>query len=209
MKNLITILLCTFMLFSCKNAEEKTADSILEKIENTVKEKANLDVNLKQPSKTAQNTTEVQINFGGKTILNKQGLKTYVTLMESGILLDISQGSNKIGLSVAGKEVFNQQPITGVFSLSSTGNNKMAVMMISGILEDGNEKKYKSFPSVYEGTLTISKLTENEIIINIDGKGGLLADMHKKENWQPITGKIICTMPSIIAHNVEKETLYY
>lgn len=208
MKKIFIPLLCFLMLLGCKKAEEKSDSPASEKEEGLAQENKKQVSKLKKNAKASENQASMLLNFGSETIINEDDFSANILLYKTAINIELRERESKILLGISGKETFAQKPIQGVFSRSSTGNHKMAILM-AYIVDKNAKGKFIACPGVYEGTLTISKLSEEEIIIEITGKGGLLKDMHNTEAWKDINAKIVCKKPRIIAQEVEKESLYY
>ncbi len=208
MKKIFIPLLCFLMLLGCKNAEEKSDSTTSEKEEGLAQENNKQKSKPKNNAKVSENQTSIQLDFGSETIINEDNFSASVLLYKTAINIELRKNDNKVLLGVSGKETFAQKPIQGVFSRSSTGNEKMAILM-AYIVDKNAKGKFIACPSVYEGTLTVSKLSEEELVLEVRGRGALLKDMHNTEAWQDINAKIICKKPRIIAQEVEKESLYY
>jgi|SRR5690606_111350 len=209
MKKLVfTFLLFGIVLTGCKQQEEKLADSILGDIEKQIEDNAEVDIDLKRPSKTKPNMALGKIVYKGETVLDKDNFRANVTITKNALLVDLSENGYVMGISVKVPDNYSQRPIKGKFSLSSSKNENFATML-TAIPEEGQKNKFREAPKVYEGELTVLKLTEEEVIVEINGTGGMLDDMHKKEKWQPITATIVCKNPNIVAVGIEKETVYF
>ncbi|MDN3724031.1 hypothetical protein QRD02_06525 [Aequorivita sp. SDUM287046] len=209
MKKLVFIfLLSGIVFFGCKQSEEKLTDSILSDIEKQIEKNADVDIDLKRPSKSKPNKATGKIVYNGETIVNKDDFQANITISKNALLVDLSHNGYVIGVSVKVPDNYEQRPLKGKFTLSSS-NNEYFATMLTGIPEEGQKNKFREAPKVYEGELTVLKLTEDEVILEIVGNGGLLVDMHKKEKWQPITVTIMCKNPNIVAVGVEKETIYF
>ena len=96
-------------------------------------------------------------------------------------------------------------PLTGNFAVSQRydGKNPVATLMYMNVTE--NNMGTSEVP--YEGEMTITKLTKNEMIFTINGKGGDITDADSPSNWKTITGKAKLTSPIIQSYGVDKNNV--
>ena len=93
-------------------------------------------------------------------------------------------------------------PLVATFSPTNEydGTTPVASFTFIQAIED-----FTTSPTPFEGSFKILKLTENEIIFEMDGKGGEAIDAENPAVWKHMTAKGVIKSPVIQTFGVEKK----
>lgn len=203
--NIYVVFWCLLFLMNCKNSEEKTMVSSNDKVEITEDNKAIKNEVSKQ---SAINSSTLKVDLSGNTIIDKNDFQANVIFLKKALSIELVEGKSTLTIIVRGNNIWEQQPIKSVFE-NSTDANQLKTIMTAGTIVENDGNDIQKIPMVFEGELTVSKLTEKEVIIKISGKGEILDYASSKEQWKPISMTIICKNPNIKISGANKETVYY
>jgi hypothetical protein len=93
-------------------------------------------------------------------------------------------------------------PLKGKFAVSNKydGINPSASVIFMNATENG----MMTSEVPYEGEITITKLTKDEVLFEIAGKGGDASDAESPSNWKAISGNGKLTNPIIMSYGIDK-----
>ena len=202
-----TITFCLFLVFfSCKDVQDKATESVT----NTVIEKTleNAGVATENIARANKNATQVSISLEDKKLFDKDVFNGIVNATERMIVfsLDSENDDAKINISFSGlKNMLEVKPISGKNEEGKLDPKDANGTVVSITMAKENEYAY----TLLEGEATISKLNQDEVIIDFSGKAGSFPDANKPENWKPIQGKIVSKYPVMNFIQIKKEDLFY
>ena len=210
MKKLI-LTLTLLSIFSCNKAKESAQDVMTNAMENAVENQTGTQVDLPDAADLDQNAgyisykSESKVYLTGKEHMqasaifqkDKDGLSIGFTLSGEG-------GNSMIAIINHIPEDFSL-PLTGKFAVSNNydGKNPVATLMYMNVTENG----MMTSEVPYEGELTITKLTKDEMTFTINGKGGDPTDAESPSNWKTITGKGKLEYPILQSFGIDKNNV--
>lgn len=195
-------------LFSCNKAKESMQDAVTGTIEKAIESKTGTQVEL--PDATDMENNGGYINFKSET-------KTYLTddeKMQASVIFQKDNDGLSIALQLtgeAGKSFMAtishipddfSLPLKGRFAVSNgyDGINPSASVIFLNATENG----MLTSEVPYEGEITITKLSKDEVKFEIAGKGGDASDAESPSNWKPISGNGKLTHPIIMSYGIDK-----
>ncbi len=198
-------------LFSCNKAKESMQDVIKSATERAIEAKTGNKINLPDVSDIENNAGFISYKSESKVYL--KGTEK----MQASAIFQKDNNGLSIGFTLSGESgnsmiaIINHVPenftlpLTGNFAVSQRydGKNPVATLMYMNVTE--NNMGTSEVP--YEGEMTITKLTKNEMIFTINGKGGDITDADSPSNWKTITGKAKLTSPIIQSYGVDKNNV--
>lgn len=151
----------------------------------------------------------------------KSSTKTYLTgeeKMTAGVIFQKENDGLAISFQLTGEDgktfvtVINHipenfsLPLEGKFAVSNAydGENPVATVMYMQV----NESGMTASEVPYEGIMRITKLTEDAIEFEIDGKGSDASDADSPSNWKPISGKGKISSPIIQSFGIDKNDVF-
>jgi hypothetical protein len=198
------ILIIALLLSGC-GAKEKASESLMESaIEKSTGQKVDMD-NIMENSQN-QSASGV-FSFDNKKILDeKTNFSGSVTILKNneGIAIGAAYGSEdgkQLMLNVTGLKEGFTLPIVAQFGNKVTEGPKAIFTVMS--LENNSNAMFET-PMPFEGTMTISTLSEKEITYEISAKGANAGQAENPSGWKPMTGKFTLKSPVVIASGIEK-----
>ena len=200
---LITVLL---VLVSCQKAKDKATESITNKVlEKTLEQVGVASENIERANK---NNAEVSINYNSVELFGSaQPFATVLNVAGKQMMVfSINSENAKINLSFSGlKDMLEHKPITGFFEKGKEEPKTANGTVVSITMAKENAFTYM----LMEGEATITKLNQDEVVVEFTGKAGTFLDANSPENWKPIQGKISSKYPVMNFIQVKKEELFY
>jgi hypothetical protein len=200
MKKLLFILLT---LTGC-GTKEKATESLIEKaIESGSGQKVDLG-NIMENSE--KQSASGQLDYNGKPIISedvKFNGSIQIIKNADGISIGATYGSDvkSMMMSISNiKEGFSL-PIVAQFNHKTEGQPKATLAIIGG--EEG--ANMFNTPMPFDGTLTITELSSDQVIFEIYAKGADAGQAENSSAWKPFRGKFTMKSPVVISVGVEKE----
>jgi hypothetical protein len=211
MKNALLMLLFVVGLAACGGGKENrgTTTNVLEKV---LEAKSGQEVDLPNVNNLDKSEARVSFNVGEKQVQTTADKLTVgvIATKEKNELQIYFQITSESGRSfMAGLTHVPENftlPLRGVFAISNAydGKNPTATLMAMSLTENGAE----NFGMPFEGTLTITELTLEKVVFNVEAKGGDPADTEKPENWKPITMNAELKFPITQTIGTTKEQIF-
>ena len=203
------LILGAFILASCGRAQDSMQDAVTATMEKAIEENVGVSVDLGDAASFRENAGSVDFIVGDKIYLqksNKLVANAIFMLEEGGLAISFQMANAKGGSLIAMINHIPRDfslPLVGKFSVSNSydGENPVASLMY---METG-EAGMMMTPMPYEGTLTITKLTEEEMEFEAVAKGGEPIDAENPANWKPIQVKGSLKMPIIQSLGIDKD----
>lgn len=206
MKKINLILVTILVFISCQNAKDKATESVTNSvIEKTLDQVGVASENIERAN---QNNTEIEISYDGENLFGKG--ENFRTIMNTAgkqmMVFSIDSEDSKINISFSGlKDMLDSKPIIG-----KNKDGKLDPKDANGTVVTITMAKENGFVyTLLDGEATISKLNQDEVVIEFSGKAGTFLDANKPENWQPIQGKVVSKYPVMNFIQVRKEELFY
>jgi hypothetical protein len=195
-------------LFSCNKAKESMQDAVTGAMEEAIESKTGTQVEL--PNASDMENNGGYINYKSET-------KTYLTndeKMQASLIFQKDNDGLSIALQLTGEagksflatisHIPNDfsLPLKGKFAVSNKydGINPSASVIFMNATENG----MMTSEVPYEGEITITKLTKDEVLFEIAGKGGDASDAESPSNWKAISGNGKLTNPIIMSYGIDK-----
>jgi preprotein translocase subunit SecD len=210
MKKLLFVL-AILSIFSCNKAKESAQDSITRAMEKAIENQTGTQVVLPDAEDIDKNAGYVTYKSETKVYLTgKEHMQASAVFQKDndglsiGFTLSGEKGNSMIAIINHVPEDFSL-PLTGKFALSNRydGKTPVATIMYMNVTENG----MMSSEVPYEGEMTITKLTKNQINFEINGKGGDPTDAESPSNWKTITGKGKLEYPIIQSFGIDKNNV--
>jgi hypothetical protein len=204
----IIFTLTILSLFSCNKAKESMQDAVTGAMEEAIENQTGTQVELPDASDMENN---------GGYINYKSETKTYLTKdekMQASLIFQKDNDGLSIALQLTGEagksflatishvpEDFSL-PLKGKFAVSNKydGINPSASVLFMNATENG----MMASEVPYEGEITITKLSKDEVEFEIAGKGGDASDAESPSNWKSILGNGKLTNPIIMSYGIDK-----
>lgn len=204
----IIFTLTILSLFSCNKAKESMQDAVTGAMEEAIENQTGTQVELPDASDMENN---------GGYINYKSETKTYLTKdekMQASLIFQKDNDGLSIALQLTGEagksflatishvpEDFSL-PLKGKFAVSNKydGINPSASVLFMNATENG----MMTSEVPYEGEITITKLSKDEVEFEIAGKGGDASDAESPSNWKSILGNGKLTNPIIMSYGIDK-----
>lgn len=204
----IIFTLTILSLFSCNKAKESMQDAVTGAMEEAIENQTGTQVELPDASDMENN---------GGYINYKSETKTYLTKdekMQASLIFQKDNDGLSIALQLTGEagksflatishvpEDFSL-PLNGKFAVSNKydGINPSASVLFMNATENG----MMASEVPYEGEITITKLSKDEVEFEIAGKGGDASDAESPSNWKSILGNGKLTNPIIMSYGIDK-----
>ncbi|WP_445710451.1 hypothetical protein [Flavobacterium sp.] len=206
MKKINLILVTILVFISCQNAKDKATESVTNSvIEKTLDQVGVASENIERAN---QNKADITITYDGETLFSKE--ENFRTIMNVAgkqmMVFSIDSEDSKINISFSGlKDMLDAKPIIG-----KNKDGKLAPKDANGTVVTIVIAKENGFAyTLLDGEATLSKLNQDEVVIEFSGKAGTFLDANKPENWKSIQGKIISKYPVMNFIQVKKEELFY
>lgn len=202
------LILMVLLLASCGRAKDGMQDMITATMEKAIEKNIGSTVDLGNAEVFRENASSISFSVGERTYLEKsQKLNALAVFMMENDGLAISfqmaneQGASLVAMVTHIPENFSL-PIIGEFNMSNSydGENPIATLMYMETSEDG----LMMTPMPFEGTLTITKLSEDEMLFVVDARGGEAIDADSPSNWKTIQVKGALTSPIVHSIGIDK-----
>lgn len=208
-KIIFTLIIIT--LFSCNKAKESMQDAVTDAMENAIERKTGAEIDLPDTS---------EMENSGAFVNYKSATKTYLTEKEKMQATVIFQKDNE-GLSIAfqmtgenGKSFVTTisyisekftLPLKAKFAISNEydGENPTASLTFMEV----NDTGMKSSEVPFEGEMMITKLSKDEVVFEINGKGSDATNIDSPSNWNAITGNGKLVHPIILSYGIDKNNI--
>ncbi|MDK2771560.1 MAG: hypothetical protein KYX68_04945 [Flavobacterium sp.] len=208
-KIIFTLIIIT--LFSCNKAKESMQDAVTDAMENAIERKTGAEIDLPDTS---------EMENSGAFVNYKSATKTYLTEKEKMQATVIFQKDNE-GLSIAfqmtgenGKSFVTTishisekftLPLKAKFAIGNEydGENPTANITFMEV----NDTGMKSSEVPFEGEMIITKLSKDEVVFEINGKGSDAMNIDSPSNWNEIKGNGKLVHPIILSYGIDKNNI--
>jgi hypothetical protein len=197
------------MLFASCGVKEKATENLIESaIEKSSGQKVDID-NIMENSQ--KQSASGNFSFDGKVIINESTNFTGSTTFQkdnNGITIGTAMGSEdgkQLLLAISNIKDNFSLPLIAKFG-NDVGESPKAICTIMSLSENTNAMFETPLP--YDGTLTITMLTESEIRFELDSKGGNATLAEKPNDWKIFTGKFTLKNPVVVASGIEKNQIF-
>lgn len=186
-------------------------DAVTDAMENAIERKTGAEIDLPDTS---------EMENSGAFVNYKSATKTYLTEKEKMQATVIFQKDNE-GLSIAfqmtgenGKSFVTTishisekftLPLKAKFAISNEydGENPTASLTFMEV----NDTGMKSSEVPFEGEMMITKLSKDEVVFEINGKGSDATNIDSPSNWNAITGNGKLVHPIILSYGIDKNNI--
>lgn len=206
MRNIYLLLTAIVWLTSCQDAKDKATESVTNSvIEKTLEQAGVASENIERAN---QNQADVDITYDGKPLFTEE--EHFKTIMNTAgkqmMVFSIDSEDSKINISFSGlQNMLDVKPIIG-----KNEKGKLEPKDANGTVVSITMAKENGFAyTLLDGVATLSKINQDEVIIEFEGKAGSFLDANTPEKWKPITGKIVSKYPVMNFIQVKKEDIYY
>lgn len=202
----LSTLLALLIVLNCQKTKEKTDEGITNSvIDKTLKQ---VNVASKNVERANKNNAEIEIIYDGKNLFDKQN--NFKTIMNTAgkqmIVFSIDSEDAKINISFKGlQDMLDTKPISGKIKEGKLNPKDANGTVVSVAIAKQNDLTY----TLLDGEATISKISDDEVVIVFSGKASTFLDANTPENWKSIQGKIISKYPVMNFIQVKKENLFY
>ena len=206
MKKINLILVTILVFISCQNAKDKATESVTNSvIEKTLDQVGVASENIERAN---QNKADIIITYDGETLFSKE--ENFRTIMNVAgkqmMVFSIDSEDSKINISFSGlKDMLDAKPIIGKNKDGKLDPKDANGTVVTIVIAKENGFAY----TLLDGQATLSKLNQDEVVIEFSGKAGTFLDANKPENWKSMQGKIISKYPVMNFIQVKKEELFY
>ena len=202
------VLLC---FLSCNSAKENAQDALSNQMEKAIEAKTGNKVDLGTAHSYENNSGSVSFVSDGQTYLKAEEKFQASAIFQKdkeGLAMSFQfTGAEGKSLLVIINHIPDDFsiPLTGKFGVSNSydGVNPVATMMLMQTSESG----VLNAPMPFEGTLTVSKLTEAEITFEVDAKGGNTTDAESPSAWKSIKVSGKMKSPIIQTSGIDKNSV--
>lgn len=203
---ILTLIILSFL--SCNKAKESMQDAVTDGMEKAIENKTGTQVELPDASDMENNGGFINYKVANKVFLKAD------EKMQATAIFNKDQEGLSIALQLTGEAGKSfmvtishipddfSLPLKGKFAVSNKydGINPSASVLFMNATENG--MMTSELP--YEGEITISKLTKDEVLFEIAAKGGDAIDAESPSNWKPIFGNGKLTNPIILSQGIDK-----
>jgi hypothetical protein len=198
-------------ILSCNKAKESANDAITNAMENAIENQTGTQIDLPDAADMDKNAGFMSYKSTTKVYLTgKEHMQASAIFQKDkdglsiGFTLSGEKGNSMIAIINHVPEDFSL-PLTGKFAVSNRydGTNPVATLMYMNVTENG----MMTSEVPYEGEMTITKLTKDEITFEINGKGGDPTDAESPSNWKAITGKGKLEYPILQSFGIDKNNV--
>ena len=207
----ILFILTLMTLFSCNKAKESMQDAVTGAMEKAIESNTGTKVELPDAEDLENNAGFVNYKSNNKVYL-KDDERMQATVIfqkeneELTIALQLTGENGKSFIATINhvSEDFSL-PLKGKFAVSNAydGVNPSATVLYMNATEGGMMTSELPF----EGEISISKLTKEEVLFEIKGKGGDASNTDSPSNWNAISGNGKLTSPIIMSYGIDKNNI--
>lgn len=206
------ILIIAISIFSCNQAKESAQDAMNSALEKAIENKTGNQVELPDAESIEKNAGYVFYKSEKQTYLDgKEKMQSSIIIEKSKdegltISFQLSGEGGKSFLATVSQIPENfSLPLTAKYALSNqyNGENPTAMIMFMNVTETG--LMISEVP--YEGELILTKLSNENVELDIKGRGGNPSDAESPSNWKNLSGKITMEYPMIQSYNIDKNNV--
>ncbi|MDD3720990.1 MAG: hypothetical protein PHW92_00685 [Lutibacter sp.] len=190
-KNLIVLIVMTFALINCKNEAQNSSNKDDDNNEVSTSSKSN---NKSDQRKVP--TGIVKVQFDGETVEFTDfdpNMTTDVTYLDNGIQFRInSKNDQSVLVNMYSPKLLKKIPITisqQTYALQGEEGFKVETQSRLEVFIPSNPPNKRDSKVLYEGTVTLSELSENKLVVTFSGTGLPIGD--SKTDFFPLEGKIV------------------
>jgi hypothetical protein len=207
----ITLILPILCFAACNGAKDTAQDALTNQMEKAIEARTGNKVDLGTADSYENNSGSLSFVSDGQTYLKSDEKFQAIAVFQKdkeglGMSFQLTGAEGK-SLLVIIKHIPEDFtiPLTGKFAVSNNydGVNPVATMMLMQTSENG----VLNSPMPFEGTLTVSKLTEAEIIFEVDAKGGHTTDAESPSAWKSIKVSGKMKSPIIQTSGIDKKAV--
>lgn len=195
--------------WGCGGAGGSAQDAMTSQIEKVIEAKTGEKVELGNAHSYANNYGSIVFAFDHKTLLGKEVKMQAVAIFQKdrdglAISFQLTGEAGRSFVAIVNHIPENfSVPLTARFAVSNKydGINPVATLMY---MEVGENAMVNS-PMLFEGTFTITKLTEKEMTFEVNAKGGTPADAESPSAWKLITSSGVLSWPIIQTMGIDKK----
>lgn len=207
----ILFTLTIISLFSCNKVKESMQDAVTGTMEKAIENQTGTQVDLPDAEDMDNNGGFVNYKSENKVYLkDDEKMQAAVIFQKDNDGLSIAfqltgeNGKSFVATVSHVPENFSL-PLKGKFAVSNAydGENPSASLIYMNVSESG----MMISESPFEGEITITKLTKDEVLFEIDGKGGDASDTDSPSNWKAISGNGKLTSPIIMSYGIDKNNV--
>lgn len=208
-KTLLTLAIIS--IFSCNKAKESAQDAITGAMEKAIENKTGTQVDLPDAEDMDNNAGLVNYKSAKKIYLDgKEKMQATAIFQKDNEGLSIAlQLTGEAGKSFIATlshvpEKFSL-PLKGKFAVSNSydGTNPVGAVMFMDVSENG----MMTSEVPYEGEISITKLSKENIEFEIQGKGSDASDADSPSNWKVISGSGKMISPIIMSYGIDKNNV--
>ena len=202
----ICLILAFSTLISCNNNKANAQDDAQNKMEKTIEDQTGTQIDIPEGDEMDNNGAFVTYKSGNNTIFDGTEKMTATVIIQKdqeGLAIAFQlagETGTSMAITVAKIPENFSLPLKSTFTKNNThdGKNPLATLIILNTTENG----MSDMP--YEGTLTITKLSEDSIEFTIEGKGGGYTEAENPSQWKIISGKVKITTPIVLSQGIDK-----
>lgn len=207
----ILFTLVIIAIFSCNKVKESMQDAVTGTMEKAIENQTGTQVDLPDAEDMENNGGFVNYKSENKVYLkDNEKMQASVIFQKENEELSIAfqltgeNGKSFVATLSHVPENFSL-PLKGKFAVSNAydGENPSASIIYMNVSESGMMTSELPF----EGEITITKLTKDEVLFEIQGKGGDASDTDSPSNWKAISGNGKLTSPIIMSYGIDKNNI--
>ena len=190
-KNMIVITLLCFAVVSCKNDAQNSPST-----EAGASEISRSSKSEKKSKEKKILTGIVEVQFDGQTVSFTdfdQNMSTDVTYLDNGIQFRINSVNNQsVLVNMYAPDFFKKIPITisqQIYALTPEEYTRIKTQSKVEVTIPSVPENKRDFKVLFEGTVTLSELSENRLVVTFSGTG--LPKGDSRDDFFPFAGKIV------------------
>lgn len=199
----IHLLLLAFLVWGCSNIEDKIAHEVGEMAAETL---IGENVEIENVANQNKNKATADLLFDGKPLMSAttEMAGTVVIVGDAMVTLSLSNDDEHflIGFTVdeADKTMLQQHPIQGTALLE---DKKGIGFSLTFARQEG------AGLSFVRGQATIDQLTDEKVVLTINGKATDLLNVTKEETFKSLTGTLTLEYPTLMFRGSDKSKYIY
>jgi hypothetical protein len=200
------IFLALSALISCNNNQANAQDNTQSNRQENSQNETDTQIDIPEGEEMDRNAAVVFYKSGNNAIFDGSEKMTATVIIQKdqeGLAIAFQlagEDGKSIATTIAKIPENFSLPLKSTFTKNNLydGKNPLASLIILATAENG----LADMP--FEGTLTITKLSEDAIEYTIEGKGGGYTDADNPSKWKNITSSVKITTPIILSQGIDK-----
>lgn len=209
MKNSLSILVMSVLIFACGAAEDAASDGVNSTLESIVKSQTGQEIDLGDAENYRETKAKISFQIAGKEQFQNETITGVIMGQkdQNGKLVTL-QYTTEGGTSVTVymphfPEKLSLPFTTNIYLQNQEPKDQPSASIIYMKLSEGGLEAYMGF----SGELSIHEFNEDKVTLEVKGKIGPLAEMANEATWKEMNMELDIQKPIIQTIGMEKEEI--